>query len=248
MSVRILIVERGPLAGWLHRSLRASGCETVALISEEEPDPAYAEDCTVDMVVPRLDRVEDLISAAMDSSSDAIHPGIGSMAESAELSGACRTAGLGFLGPSPEQIAALSDRWTTREIAIAAGVPVIPGSAPIYNLHELREPRERLGLPLWIKDAWGLSAELARTDRQLATSITERIHAGQKVWVEQHIEGARHVVVHFVGGEDEAVPLGVCERAARHQDKLALDRLPASIEPGLATSIQDAAVGFAEAV
>jgi biotin carboxylase len=248
MSVRILVVERGPLASWLHRSLRASGCETVGLISEEEPDPAYAEECSFDMVVPRLDRTEDLISAAMDSSSDAIHPGIGSLAESEELSGACRGAGIGFLGPAPEQIAALSDRWTTREIAIAAGVPVTPGSAPIYNLPELREPRQRLGLPLWIKDAWGLSAELAHTDRQLATSVTERIHAGQKVWVEQHIDGARHVVVHFVATGEEAVPLGVCERAVRHHGKLTVDRFPANIEPGVAASVQDAAVRFAEAV
>lgn len=249
MTVRILVAERGPMAGHLHRSLRASAAETVAIDSGTEPEPSYMEDADYAMVVPSLDRVQDIVSAALDAGCDAVHPGVGADAESPDLARACMEAQLGYLGPLPEQIAALADRWTTREIAIAAGVPVVPGSSQIFNLPELEEPVRRLGYPLWVKDTWGLEAVVAETDTQLAKLVRERVHSGQQCWVEGHIPRARHVVVSFVGDEEgEVVTFGVRDRALRHRGKLTVDRFPAPIDADLAANVESATVTFAEAV
>ncbi|HJN78275.1 MAG TPA: biotin carboxylase N-terminal domain-containing protein [Myxococcota bacterium] len=249
MTVRILVAERGPMAGHLHRSLRATAAETVAIDGGTEPEPSYMEEADYAMVVPSLNRAQDLVAAALDAGCDAVHPGVGPDAESPDLARACMEASLGYLGPLPEQIAALADRWTTREIAIAAGVPVVPSSSPIYNLPELEEPVQRLGYPLWVKDTWGLEAVLAESDVELARLVRERIHSGQQVWVEGHIPRARHVVVSFAGDEEgEVVPFGVRDRALRRMGKLSVDRFPAPIEADLAATVEAAAVTFAEAV
>ncbi len=247
MIQRVLVVERGPLATYLHRSLQAAGVETVAVHGEVEA--SYVDEATFAMYVPGLDRTEDLVSAAIDSGCDAMHPGCGALAENADLARAVNAAGVGWLGPLPEQIAALADRWTTREIAIAAAVPVIPGSGPLLNVTDLEVPVERLGLPLWVKDAWGLQPEFVDRHDQLVASVGQRIHSGQKVWVESHVRGARHVVVTVVADESgQAVPLGVRERAIRGEGKLTIDQFPAPIEDDLTTALEDAAVAFAEAV
>lgn len=249
MTIRILVAERGPMASHLHKSLRATAAETVAIDAGTEPEPPYMDDADYAMVVPSLNRVQDVVSAALDAGCDAVHPGVGPDAESPDLARACMEANLGYLGPMPEQIAALADRWTTREIAIAAGVPVVPGSGQIFNLPELEEPVKRLGYPIWVKDAWGLEAALAKNDAQLAHLVRERIHSGQQCWVEAHIPRARHVVVSFVGDEDgEVVPLGVRDRALRHMGKLSVDRFPAPIGEDLAATLEAATVTYAEAV
>ena len=247
MIQRVLVAERGPLATAIHLALQAAGVETVAVHGESDAD--YIEKATFAVYVPGLDRVEDLVSAAVDGGCDALHPGCGALAESPELARGVAQANMMFLGPLPEQIAALADRWTTREIAIAAAVPVIPGSAPIINLEDLSDPIERLGFPLWIKDAWGLEAE--RFDRQdhLVSAVGQRVHSGQKVWVEAHVRGARHLVVTVVADESgEVVPLGVRERSVRGGGKLTIDQFPAPIHDDLKNSLEEAAVAFAEAV
>ncbi|MCP4807501.1 MAG: hypothetical protein GY884_19320 [Proteobacteria bacterium] len=249
MNPRILIVERGPMAGHLHRSLRASGAETVSVDIGLEVEPAYEDDADFNAIVPPMERPEDLVSAAHDSGCEAIHPGVGAMAEQPDLVRACTAGHVGYIGPLAEQISALADRWTTREIAVAAGIPVIPGSGRIFNLSELEEPVRRLGYPLWVKDAWGLNAQLACNDTELGVLVRERIHSGQSVWIESHIERARHVVVTFVGDEEGAVvPLGVRERALRHKGRLSVDRFPALISADLTAAVEDAAVTLAEAV
>lgn len=247
MITRVLVAERGPLATYLHQSLQSSGVETVGVHGDVDAD--YIEKATFATYVPALDRLQDIVSAGIDGGCDAIHPGCGALAESPELARATGDASLLWLGPLPEQIAALADRWTTREIAVAAAVPVIPGSAPILNLTDLQEPLARLGLPLWVKDAWGLEAEYFERQDHLVAAVGRRVHSGQKVWVESHVRGARHVVVTIVGDDSgEVVPLGVRERAVRGEGKLTIDQFPAPISPELTSSLEEAAVAFAEAV
>jgi acetyl/propionyl-CoA carboxylase alpha subunit len=247
MIKRVLVAERGPLATTIHLALQAAGVETVAVHGDLDAD--YIEKATFATYVPSLDRIEDLVSAAVDGGCDALHPGCGALAENPELARGVAQANMLFLGPLPEQIAALADRWTTREIAIAAAVPVIPGSAPILNLGDLEDPISRLGFPLWVKDAWGLVAEKFERQDHLVAEVGSRVHSGQKVWVEAHVRGARHLVVTVVGDESgEVVPLGVRERAIRGGGKLTIDQYPAPCTDALQKGLEDAAVAFAEAV
>lgn len=249
MSRRVLIAERGPLAGYLHRTLLASGWETVAVFGERDQHAPHVEQATYASYVSSMDDPGHLVDAAVDAGCDALHPGAGSIAESESLADLCVRAGVAFVGPEPSQIRGLSDRWTTRELCIAAGVPVVPGGALLLNPQEAQETVDRLGFPLWLKDSWGLDALQIRDQAQLTQQLMERLHAGQRAWLEAHVANARHVSVPVIGDrEGQVAALGVQERLSRLDDKLSFDLLPASIPRSLQSSLRDAAVAVAQAV
>ncbi len=246
---RILIAERGPLASLLHRSLMASGYETVAIFGERDELAPHVEEATYAAYVPGLDRKADLVGAALDAGCDCLHPGAGPLAESAELASACRAAGLAFIGPFPEQIEGLSDRWVTRELCVASAVPVVPGSPLLINHQEIRQAAEGLDFPLWLKNPWGLEPMRFDEIEGLVEEGTARIHAGQKVWLEQHVDNARHVTVTVVADrEGEVVALGVQERSSRREGRLSIEQAPAPVSQVMAEGLQEAAIAVAKAV
>ncbi|MED5369860.1 MAG: biotin carboxylase N-terminal domain-containing protein [Myxococcota bacterium] len=246
---RILIAERGPLAGMLHRSLLASGYETVAVFGEKDQLAPHVEEASYAAYVPGLDREGDLIGACLDAGCDALHPGAGPLAENEKLAADCRDAGLAFIGPRPEQIEGLSNRWTTRELCVASAVPVVPGSPLLLNHQQVREQAKALGLPLWLKNPWGLEPMRFTELEPLVEEATARIHAGQRVWLERHVPDARHVTVTVVADQSgEVVPLGVQERSSRHQGRLSIEQAPAPVSAALSAALEDAAVAVAKAV
>ena len=250
MSLRqILIAERGPLASLLHRSLMAAGYETVAVFGERDELAPHVEEATYAAYVPGLDRKSDLVGAALDAGCDCLHPGAGPLAESAALASSCRDSGLAFVGPLPDQIEGLSDRWVTRELCVASAVPVVPGSALLINHQELRQAAESLEFPLWLKNPWGLEPIRFDELEGLVKEGTARIHAGQRVWLEQHVENARHVTVTVVADRNgDVVALGVQERSSRREGRLSIEQAPAPVSQSMAEGLQEAAVAVAKAV
>ena len=249
---RVLVAERGPLAGYLIRSLKRLGMETVAIAPDPVETVAYSQDADffVQLLGGSKDFQEALVEVAVDSGCDAVHPGYGPLAENADFAQKLGAARIGFVGPHPDIIHALASRWTVREMAVQAGIPVVNGCLPLERPENIRAEAERLGVPLWVKDGTGQRPVLLDTVELVEQVAGIRLSAKDTpVWLEQHIAGARHLVVSFVADAfGEMVTLGVRERAIRLDGHLVLDQAPAPVSEGLANAVAHAAHTYAAAL
>src|SRR5438270_152126 len=133
--MKVLVANRGEIAVRVIRACRELGLPTVAVYSDCDRGARHVR--AADQAVhigpsPAVDsylRIERLIEAASATGADAVHPGYGFLAENAEFAAACRDAGLTFIGPTPEAIRLMGSKTGARDVAIRAGVPVVPGTA-----------------------------------------------------------------------------------------------------------------------
>jgi len=162
MFSTILIANRGEIACRILRSCRALGIKTVAVYSEADRDAVHVElaDDAVcigpaEARLSYLD-IDAILDAAKQSGADAIHPGYGFLAENAAFAEACAAANITFIGPSPGVIARMGSKIEAKAVAIAAGVPVVPGySGDDQSDQNLTTQAETLGVPLLIKASAG---------------------------------------------------------------------------------------------
>ncbi|MGI9646986.1 MAG: biotin carboxylase N-terminal domain-containing protein, partial [Acidimicrobiia bacterium] len=151
---RILIANRGEIARRVMATCRRMGIEAVAVFSEADRHAPFVFEA--DEAVPlggetaaeSYLRIDAILDAARSSGADAVHPGYGFLAESAEFASACREAGLVFIGPSSQTIAAMGSKIESKRLMVEAGVPVVP-SATIEGRDEnaVRAEAEKLGWP-----------------------------------------------------------------------------------------------------
>src|SRR5436190_1591160 len=132
--MKILIANRGEIAVRIIRACREMGLPTVAVYSDCDRGARHVRDADQAVHIGPSEaaksylRIDALLEAAARTGADAVHPGYGFLAENARFAGACRDAGLTFIGPSPEAIALMGSKTAAREAAIRAGVPVVPGT------------------------------------------------------------------------------------------------------------------------
>src|SRR5262245_20331842 len=146
MFHKILIANRGEIALRIVRTCREMGIRSVVAHSKADADslPVRVADESI-CVGPNDARgsylnIPAIISAAAVTDSEAIHPGYGFLAENPTFADICRSCGITFIGPSPEAIRLMGDKAQARQIAKAAGVPVVPGSErPLHDAAEAQE-------------------------------------------------------------------------------------------------------------
>jgi acetyl/propionyl-CoA carboxylase alpha subunit len=238
---RILIANRGEIAVRIIRTCRDLGIETVAVYSDADADALHVRsaDAAVRLgPAPTVDsylRAEAVIEAALATGADAVHPGYGVLSERAAFARAVIDAGLVFVGPRPEAIAALGDKLTARRTAEDAGVPVVPGTfEPVAvdradGVAAIVAAAETIGFPLFVKASAGGGG---RGMRRVATSaeLPAALAAGSaeakaafgdgSVYLEREVRPARHIEVQLLGDADGTiVALGErdCSIQRRHQ-------------------------------
>ena len=145
---KVLIANRGEIAVRIIRACRELGIRTVSVYSEADRAALhvrYADEAYLIGPPPPRDsylKIDTLIDVARRSGADAIHPGYGFLSEREAFSAACQDAGITFIGPRPESIAAMGDKQSARALVKKAGVPIIPGTEPGLNDDELIHVRE----------------------------------------------------------------------------------------------------------
>ncbi|MFN6401747.1 MAG: acetyl-CoA carboxylase biotin carboxylase subunit [Planctomycetota bacterium] len=221
MFSRVLVANRGEIALRVIRACKELGIETVAIFSEADRGSQYLELADQAFCVGsaksmdsylRIDRV---IAAAELGKADAIHPGYGFLAENAHFNEVCRSCNFEFIGPSPEAMEKLGDKNTAREMAIAAGVPVVPGSDGLIESQEdAINAARKIGFPVLIKATAGgggkgmrVALDEASLQNAVAQAQTEAKAAfgNPGVYLERYIDRPRHVEVQIIADQHSNV-------------------------------------------
>jgi acetyl-CoA carboxylase biotin carboxylase subunit len=236
MFHKILIANRGEIALRIIRTCREMGIRTVIAHSKADAEslPVRMADESI-CVGPNDARssylnMPSIISAAVVTDSEAIHPGYGFLAENPAFAEICRSCGLNFIGPSPEAIRLMGDKAQARVIAKQAGVPVVPGSEhPLKDEAEALEVAEAAGYPVMFKASaggGGRGMRIVRSRDEAAPAFAAcQAEAGaafgsSEIYCEKYVERARHVEVQVLGDRNGMrVHLGErdCSVQRRHQ-------------------------------
>jgi acetyl-CoA carboxylase biotin carboxylase subunit len=233
---KVLVANRGEIAVRIIRACREMGIETVAVFSEadrvalhvRQADEAYAVG-----PAPSRDsylRIDRILEVARKTGAEAIHPGYGFLAESAEFAGACEAAGVVFIGPKSETIALMGEKTSARREAVAAGVPVVPGTLePLADDLAIARAAEGIGFPLMLKAAAGGGGKglrfVARAEDLEAATARARSEASSafgddRVYIERAVLGPRHIEIQVLAdNHGNAVHLfeRECSIQRRHQ-------------------------------
>src|SRR4051812_9521744 len=178
MFSKVLIANRAEVAVRVIRACRDLGIRTVAVHSEADRDCLHVRlaDEAVCIGPPPTSKsymnIPNILSAALITGADAIHPGTGFLAERHFFAEVCAGYQIAFIGPGPETIEKLGDKTQARETMRAAGLPVMPGSIePVRNLDDARDLAQDLGFPVMLKavgGGGGRGIRLIRSDQDLA--------------------------------------------------------------------------------
>jgi 3-methylcrotonyl-CoA carboxylase alpha subunit len=255
----ILIANRGEIACRIARSCRRLGLRSVAVFSEADAGalhttltdqaiaigPAAARESYLD--------VERILAAARESGADAVHPGYGFLAESASFARAIEAAGMTWIGPRPESIEAMGRKDRAREIARAAGVPVIPGSDTFADgeLDNLDDAIGAVGFPCLVKavaGGGGIGMQIAETAETLRATmgktqaLAARFFGDGSIYLERYVPRGRHVEVQVFGdGQGQAIHFNErdCSLQRRYQkiiEETPAPKLPAATRDAMAAS------------
>ncbi|HEY7207234.1 MAG TPA: biotin carboxylase N-terminal domain-containing protein [Gaiellaceae bacterium] len=245
---RVLVANRGEIALRVFRACESLGVETVAVAASDDLGSLHARSAGATVEISSYLDPGEHVRAAAESGADAVHPGYGFLAESAELAEAVLAAGLTWVGPPPEALRAGGDKLAAKERAQAAGVPVLPSGDP-----------GELGYPLLVKAAAGgggrgmrvvrsadeLEEALASARREAAAAFRD-----DSVFCERYLERPRHVEIQLLADRHGAVvALGERECSIQRRHQKVLEEAPSpALDPALRARMSEAAVAVARAI
>lgn len=263
MFDRVLIANRGEIAQRILRACKELGIETVAVYSEADAGTHYLDQADETICIgpgPGAQsylNIPAIISAAEIADVDAIVPGYGFLAENAHFAEVCRSCNIHFVGPDPETIDSLGNKAKARDMAVRAGVPVVPGSdGKLRDEDHASEVAREIGYPVMIKASaggGGRGMRIARNDASLLNSYhqakaeAEAAFNDGTLYMEKFVENPRHVEIQILGDQDgNLVHLGErdCSVQRRHQKVIEESPSP-SVDPDLRRRMGESALAIA---
>lgn len=237
MFSKILIANRGEIAVRIIRACKEMGIATVAVYSEADRNALHVALADENICIgpsPAKDSYlneERIISAALATKANAIHPGYGFLSENAHFATLCRDNGIAFIGPSAEQMDRLSDKTGMKRLAEDAGLKTIPGTAPLSSVAEAIKAADRIGYPVMLKarsGGGGRGIRLAQSSEELrmafpnAVAEAEAAFGDGAVYIEKCITPAHHIEVQILADETgNVIALGERDCSIqRHHQKL----------------------------
>lgn len=260
MIRRLFIANRGEIALRIIRTASRMGIRTILGASEADRHslPAHLADEVV-IIGPAPSSqsylsIDAVIAAAQACGADAIHPGYGFLSENAAFARAATAAGIVFVGPDVASLEAMGDKLMARRVAIAAGLPVVPGGESATR-QEVRSRVEEVGYPVLLKAVSGGGGRgMKRVDREadldaaidMAMSEAQAAFGDPRVYVERFVARGRHVEVQILGDGVTAIHLGTRDCSIQRRFQKLVEEAPA---PGLPDdgrqALQEAAVRLA---
>jgi len=261
---RVFVANRGEIAVRIVRACRALGLEAVVGFSEVDRDGAAARlaDRAVCIGPARASesylRPEIIVQAALGTGCDAIHPGYGFLSENPRLAALAREEGVVFVGPPPEVIELAGDKLRAREVAAAAGLPLVPGGE-VASLDAARAFADDTGYPVLLKAAGGgggrgikLAHDADGLEALFGVAVAEADAAfgDPRLYVERFVAAARHVEVQVAAdAHGHVVHLGERDCSVQRRYQKVVEEAPApSLTAGQRHALTADAVAFARAI
>lgn len=246
MFSKVLIANRGAIACRVIRTLKKLGIASVAVYSEADANSLHvslADEAVCIGPAPASEsylRADKILAAAQATGAQGIHPGYGFLSENPDFSDACEAAGIAFIGPTKAQMLAFGLKHTARELAQAAGVPLLPGSGLLADTDHARTEAARIGYPVMLKSTaggGGIGMRLIGSEAELAeayASVDRLARANFKesgIYLEKYVEAARHIEVQVFGdGRGHVLALGERDCSVQRRNQKVIEETPA---PGL---------------
>ncbi|WP_457630303.1 acetyl-CoA carboxylase biotin carboxylase subunit [Oceanithermus sp.] len=260
MFKKVLIANRGEIALRIIRAARELGVRSVIAHSEADADslPVLLADeaICIGPASPTASylNIPNILSAAVISGADAIHPGYGFLAENAQFAEMTAEHGVTFIGPTPENMRLLGDKATARRIAREAGVPVVPGTDALESVEEAVAAAGEIGYPVILKASaggGGRGMRLVHGPEDLQNAVSQAQEEARaafgnpEIYLEKYIEEPKHVEVQVLGDGERVVHLWErdCSIQRRHQ-KL-LEEAPSTLDDEVRRGLTAAAVKLA---
>ncbi|HKC20722.1 MAG TPA: acetyl-CoA carboxylase biotin carboxylase subunit [Candidatus Dormibacteraeota bacterium] len=260
---KILVANRGEIAIRVMRACRELGIATAAVYSDADRTAIhvrYADEAHHIGGAPasesylHLDRI---VKVARDCGAEAIHPGYGFLSEKPAFPEACEAAGIKFIGPPASAMRALGSKLAARELAVANGVPVTPGSGAVDPSNALEAARS-VGFPVMLKPSGGgggIGMKVVESEKDLAPAIESASQAAKSafgdgtVYLERYVRKPRHIEIQVIcDGNGHAVHLGERECSIQRRHQKIMEETPSpALTAELRAAMGDAAIRAARA-
>ena len=242
MFSKILIANRGEIAVRIIRACKEMGIATVAVYSEADQNALHVALSDESYCIGPSEasgsylKEEQIISAALLSGAQAIHPGYGFLSENAHFARLCRKNGIVFIGPEPESMERLSDKAILKELIAKTNLNVIPGTKALSSVMEAEKEAQKLGYPVMLKACAGGGGRGIRLIRsweeledayQQATAEAIAAFGDGSVYLEKYVFPARHVELQIMADEaGNVVCLGERDCSIQRRNQKLLEETP----------------------
>lgn len=245
MFSKILIANRGEVAVRIIRSCKEMGISTVAVYSQVDAEALHVALADQSFCIGKADAADSylnqdrILSAALVSGAQAIHPGYGFLSENAEFAARCLKNGIAFIGPSVESMRRLSDKERIKTLMAEAGLPVIPGSQVLSSVREARQAAENMGYPVMIKarsGGGGRGIRLVTRPEELEQSYHSAVAEARAafgdgaVYMEKYVHPAKHIEMQIIADEDgHVVCLGERDCSVQRNHQKLIEESPCTV-------------------
>ena len=246
MIKKILIANRGDVALRVLRACRDMGIQTVAVHSTADAEAMHvrlADESVCIGGAPSSEsylNVPAIISAAVITGADAIHPGVGFLSENADFARVVDAHGLIFIGPRIEHITAMGDKVEAKHTAAASGLPLVPGSdGAVHTVEEAQKVAADVGYPVLVKAAsggGGRGMKVAPTADDLAEAFSsarseaKAAFGDDTVYIERYLDNPRHIEVQIVAdSHGNVIHLGERECSVQRRHQKLLEEAPSPV-------------------
>lgn len=265
MFSKILIANRGEIAVRIIRACREMGISTVAIYSEADKNAMHVQLADESYCIGGAQVADSylnmaaIITVAVETGAQAIHPGYGLLSENAKFVSLCEQCNIEFIGPSSEMISLLGDKDMARKTMRNAGVPVTPGCDIVETLEDAKKEAEKIGFPLLIKARSGGGGRGIRLVNSMeefdnafnsASSEAELAFGDGAVYMEKFLKPVKHIEMQLLADKyGNVICLGERECSVQRKNQKLIEESPSSaITPEMRKDMMEAAKKAALAV